>query len=167
MGSHQQQQQQQQHQQQQSHEMYYDSGHPAARSPGSLRHQPQQQSLNRANSRQFDPFGQMPAGLYTVEDHTVGFQTNRFDRMGAGGGGMGGAGGGPFPGPNSYAYDMTAGAQTWNPNGFGGGGAGNGLAQMGATGRIKPTPRRSQLPTVSHPPVDRCTAGILPCQRRY
>lgn len=114
------------------HEMYYD-GHSSARSPGSLRHQAPQQPLHRANSRQFDPFGQMPAGLYTAEDHAAGFQTNRFDRM-------------PAPFQGNYPYDMS-GAQTWNANGFGGN---NNLPAMGATGRMKPSSRqRSALPTVS------------------
>ena len=118
---------------QQQYEMYHD-GLLNSQNPGSLRHQAQHQTLHRANSRQFDPLGQMPAGLYTAEDHAAAFQTNRF------------GGGGPFPGYNGY--DMS-GAQTWNPNSFGGHGA-NSLGAMGATGRMKPSSRqRSALPAVS------------------
>ncbi|KAI9807628.1 MAG: hypothetical protein M1825_005568 [Sarcosagium campestre] len=108
--------------------MYYDGSN---RSPGSMRHQAQHSTLQRASSRQFDHFGQMPAGLYTAEDHAARYETNRFER------------------PNtsvlpSYGYDIP-GAQTWNPNGYGGAGP---LAGMGATGRMKaPSRQRSALPT--------------------
>jgi hypothetical protein len=111
-------------------DMYYDQS--SSRSPGAHRHQ--QQTLHRQPSRQFDAYGQMPSAIYTPEDHSSSFGSNRFDRMAAGV-------------PNgSYGYDMGA-AQTWNPNAFGGG---QGFNTFGATGRMKPVTRgRTGIPNVS------------------
>ena len=110
-------------------DMYYD----ASRSPGAMRHPHQQHTLHRASSRHFDPFSQIPGGLYTAEDHAARYEPGRFDR----------------PAPSvlgSYGYDMPA-SQTWNPSGFGGVGP---LAGLGGTGRMKPSSRqRSGLPPVS------------------
>ncbi|KAI9825278.1 MAG: hypothetical protein M1832_001312 [Thelocarpon impressellum] len=127
-------QQQQQQQQQQHQHQQHQQQQPHQQQPHQ-QHQQQQQTVHRAPSRQFDPFAQIPGGLYTAEDHAVRYETNRFDRMAP-----------PFqPG---YPYDMS-GAQTWNPSGFGGGL--NGMPSMAATGRVKPSRLRSALPAVSGP----------------
>ncbi|KAI9836009.1 MAG: hypothetical protein M1838_005143 [Thelocarpon superellum] len=113
--------------------MYYDA-FPPGRSTGTHRQQgPPPNNLHQTSSRAFDPFGQMPGGMFTPDDHVSRYDTNRFDRMNA-----------PFPG--NYGYDMS-GAQTWNPSGFGGPPNNNSAGGMGATGRVKPSSRqRSALP---------------------
>ncbi|KAI9785455.1 MAG: hypothetical protein M1839_009196 [Geoglossum umbratile] len=105
--------------------MYYDNSGPP-RSPGS--HRQPQQTLHRSSSRQFDAFGQLPGGLYTAEDHAARYETNRYDRLNV---------------AATYGYGLS-GAQTWDPSGFGGAGT---LAALGATGRMKPSRPRAQLPT--------------------
>src|SRR5436305_4178338 len=110
------------------YDMYHEN--PANRSPGSHR-QLHQQTLHRQSSRQFDVYGQLP-GLYTAEDHAARYDSGRFDRISS------------ATLHSNYAYDM--GAQTWNTSGFG---APNPLAAIGATGRMKPSTRRNQLPSVS------------------
>lgn len=106
--------------------MYHDN--PSSRSPGSQRNQ--QQPLNRQPSRQFDAYGPMPSNLY--EDPLARYDNNRVERLS------------PLPSNTHYNYDMP-GSQTWNPNGFSGA---HSLSSMNsATGRIKPTTRRTGLPS--------------------
>ena len=112
-------------------EMYYD--HASSRSPGSHRHQ--QQMLHRQPSRRFEAYGQMPNTVYTPDDQSMRYETNRFDRMN-----------GQVQG-NGYGYELPQ-AQTWNPNAFS---TNNNFAQpfVAATGRMKSQTRgRSTLPTV-------------------
>lgn len=110
--------------------MYHDN--PSSRSPGSQRNQ--QQPLNRQPSRQFDAYGPMPSNLY--EDPLARYDNNRVERLS------------PLPSNTHYNYDMP-GSQTWNPNGFGGAHSLSGMNS--ATGRIKPTTRRTGLPSVRTP----------------
>ncbi|KAL9090121.1 MAG: hypothetical protein Q9165_005401 [Trypethelium subeluteriae] len=109
-------------------DMYYEN--PAARSPGSQRHQ--QQPLHRQPSRQFDAYGQFPGGLYTPEDHAVRYDQTRYhDRLNA-----------TIHG-NYGGYDVGA-SQTWNNSGFG---QNNNLAALGATQRRNPSRTRGALPS--------------------
>ncbi|KAI9661639.1 MAG: hypothetical protein M1821_008877 [Bathelium mastoideum] len=111
-----------------SQDVYYES--PAARSPGSHRHQPQ--TLHRQPSRHFDAYGQFPSGLYTAEDHAARYDQPRYtDRPNA-------------TMHNSYGgYDLGL-AQAWNNSGFG---VNNNLAALGATQRRNPSRARSALPS--------------------
>lgn len=110
--------------------------YPSSRSPGSHRHL--QQTLHRQPSqRQFDAYGQLPSGMFAVEDHGTRFDTPRFnDRMNA-------------TVHSAYGgYDI-AGAQAWHTAGFG---QNNSLAAIGASRSLKPQnrggPQRSGLPNV-------------------
>jgi hypothetical protein len=113
---------------QQHPDMYHD---PAARSPGSQRHQ---QPLHRQSSRQFDAYGAMPVNLY--EDQMARYETSRLERLN------------PSLQQNnsSYAYDLS-GSQTWNPNGFANAQSLGGIRSASAS--LKPNARgRTALPTV-------------------
>ncbi|KAJ5981017.1 hypothetical protein N7481_008315 [Penicillium waksmanii] len=112
---------------QQHPDMYHD---PAARSPGSQRHQ---QPLHRQSSRQFDAYGPMPVNLY--EDQMARYETSRLERLN------------PSLQQNnsSYAYDLS-GSQTWNPNGFANAQSLGGIRSASAS--LKPNARgRTALPT--------------------
>lgn len=110
----------------------------SSRSPGSHRHQPN--TLHRQPSRQFDAYGQLPAGgLYTAEDHARGYdsQPRNYDRLNA-------------TIHSGYGYDM-GGSQAWNASAFN---QNNPLSTIGASSRMKqPARGRSALPTVgaTHP----------------
>ncbi|KAI9763025.1 MAG: hypothetical protein M4579_000088 [Chaenotheca gracillima] len=114
------------------HDPYFESVNSANRSPGSLRHSAQPQSLHRAPSRQFDPFGHMN-GLYAPDENAMRYDTNRFDRPPA-----------TIHAGNYGQFEMP-GASTWNPNAFGG--APPNLSMFAATGRLRPPSRRTPLPS--------------------
>ncbi|KAJ5222150.1 uncharacterized protein N7469_011037 [Penicillium citrinum] len=106
--------------------MYHD---PAARSPGSQRHQ---QPLHRQHSRQFDAYGPMPVNLY--EDQMARYDTSRLERLNP-----------SIQNNSSYAYDLS-GSQTWNPNGFANAQSLGGIRSASAS--LKPSARgRTALPT--------------------
>ena len=108
-------------------DMYHD---PAARSPGSQRHQ---QPLHRQHSRQFDAYGPMPVNLY--EDQMARYDTSRLERLNP-----------SIQNNSSYAYDLS-GSQTWNPNGFANAQSLGGIRSASAS--LKPSARgRTALPTV-------------------
>ena len=110
-------------------DMYYDQ--PSSRSPGSHRHQ--QQMLHRQPSRHFDAYGTMPNNVYTPDDQSLRYETNRFDRMN---GAVQGGG---------YGYELPQ-AQTWNPNAFN---TNNNFSPFAVPARMKSQTRgRSALPTV-------------------
>ncbi|KAI2793463.1 hypothetical protein POX_a00043 [Penicillium oxalicum] len=107
-------------------DMYHD---PAARSPGSQRHQ---QPLHRQPSRQFDAYGPMPANIY--EDQMARYESARLERLTP-----------SLQNNNSYAYDLS-GSQTWNPNGFANAQSLGGIRSASAS--LKPSARgRTGLPT--------------------
>ncbi|OQE23867.1 hypothetical protein PENSTE_c008G05811 [Penicillium steckii] len=107
-------------------DMYHD---PAARSPGSQRHQ---QPLHRQHSRQFDAYGSMPVNLY--EDQMARYDTSRLERLNP-----------SIQNNSSYAYDLS-GSQTWNPNGFANAQSLGGIRSASAS--LKPSARgRTALPT--------------------
>jgi hypothetical protein len=124
---------------------YYDP--PSSRSPGSHRHQPQQQqTLHRQPSRQFDAYGQLSQGvLYTIDDHA---QARGYEP--------------PPPPPQQqprgyeranatvhspYGYAETGGGNAmnaWNTTAFS---QNPGLSSLGGARGMKQAPRgRSQLP---------------------
>lgn len=107
-------------------DMYHD---PAARSPGSQRHQ---QPLHRQPSRQFDAYGPMPVNMY--DDQMARYESARLERLN------------PSLQNNSYAYDLS-GSQTWNPNGFANAQSLGNIRSASAS--LKPSGRgRTGLPTV-------------------
>lgn len=121
-------------------EMYHD--HPASRSPGSHRHQPQ--TLHRQPSRQFDAYGPMPtAPAYATEDPMARYDTGRMDRLNF----THTMHNSQFGTAGQFGYDM-GGASTWNPNGNGFPTAAT-LNPMAATSRMKPPRGRTGIPTVS------------------
>ena len=93
--------------------------------------------LHRQPSRHFDAYGTMPNNVYTPDDQSLRYETNRFDRMN-----------GPVQG-NGYGYDLSQ-AQTWNPNAFSTNSNNNFSPFAAATGRMKSQTRagRSALPSV-------------------
>lgn len=116
---------------QQHNDVYYDQS--SSRSPGS--HRQQQQMLHRQPSRHFEAYGTMPNpnSIYTPDDQSTRFETNRFDRMN-----------GPVQG-SGYSYEMPQ-AQTWNANAFSGN---NNFQSFAPTPRMKSSSRgRAPLPTV-------------------
>ncbi len=117
----------------QQNDFYYDQNN--TRSPGAHRHQ--QQMLHRQPSRHFDAYGTMPNNnLFTPDDQSMRYETNRFDRMN---GQMHGGG---------YGYDPLQ-AQTWNTNVFSSNNNNFGAYGGGATQRMKSQTRgRSTLPNV-------------------
>ncbi|KAJ5088986.1 hypothetical protein N7532_007670 [Penicillium argentinense] len=124
-------------------DMYHD---PAARSPGSQRHQ---QPLHRQPSRQFDAYGPMPVNLY--EDQMARYESARLERLN------------PSIQNNSYAYDLS-GSQTWNPNGFANAQSLGGIRSASAS--LKPAARgRAGLPTTwldQQPGVPGAFSGMGP-----
>jgi len=102
------------------------------RSPVSNRYGGNGLPLNRQPSRQFEQYNHPLQGLYTFpEDHAAQYDgAPRHDRIPA------------ATLHNNYGYDN----QTWNY-----GGANGSANMMGGTGRIKPSARRTGIPSVSHP----------------
>ena len=120
-------------------DMYYDQT--SSRSPGSHRHP--QQMLHRQPSRHFDAYGQMPNNVYTPDDQSMRYETNRFDRMNG------------QVQTNGYNYELPQ-PQTWNTNAFS---TNNNFAPpfAAATGRMKSQTRgRSAIPTVCTSPSRAC-----------
>lgn len=128
----------------QHNDMYYEQ--PASRSPGSHRHQ--QQMLHRQPSRHFDAYGTMPNNVYTPDDQSLRYETNRFDRMN-----------GPPVQNGGYGYDLSQ-SQTWNPSAFS---SNNNFSPFPvATGRMKSQTRggRSALPSVRSAPARRSAIAL-------
>lgn len=119
----------------QHNDMYYDQS--ASRSPGSHRHQ--QQMLHHQPSRHFDAYGSVPNNVYTPDEQSLRYETNRFDRMN-----------GPPVQNGGYGYEIPQ-SQTWNAGAFSGNNQNNFSPFPAATGRMKSQTRggRSALPTVS------------------
>ena len=118
-------------------DMYHDN--PAARSPGSQRHQ---HTLHRQASRQFDAYGAMPLNFY--DDPMSRYDPSRLERLT------------PSLQNSPYAYDIS-GSQTWNPNGFANPQALGAIRSTSASLKAPTNRGRTGLPTV------RFTVFVLSC----